>query len=128
MDIQIKRVYEPSDADDGYRILVDRVWPRGMTKLKVGADLWMQDSAPSTVLRKWFDHDREKWEIFKKRYFLELDAKPEVLKKLYDKSLHQRLTLLYSARDIKCNQAVGLREYLLLHFKDMACQATATEK
>ncbi len=121
MDIQTKRVYEASDADDGHRILVDRVWPRGMTKEQVSADLWMKDAAPSTALRKWFGHDRAKWEIFKKRYFLELDSNPEVLQKLYDKSLQQRLTLLYSARDIECNQAIGLREYLLSQFKNLAC-------
>ena len=120
MDIRTKRVYEPTGSDDGYRILVDRVWPRGMTKAQVSADLWLQDAAPSTALRKWFGHDRAKWGTFKKRYFLELDAKPEVLEKFFDEAATRRLTLLFSARDVKCNQAIGLREYLLAQFKKKA--------
>jgi uncharacterized protein YeaO (DUF488 family) len=120
MDIRTKRVYEPTDSDDGYRILVDRVWPRGMTKAQVSADLWLQDASPSTALRKWFGHDRAKWRTFKKRYFLELDAKPEVLEKFFDEAATRRLTLLFSARDVKCNQAIGLREYLLAQFKKKA--------
>lgn len=117
MDIRTKRVYEPTDPHDGFRILVDRVWPRGMTKEQVRADLWLKDAAPSTALRKWFDHDRSKWETFKDCYFLELDAISEIEKGYFDKMVKCRLTLLYSARDVECNQAVALRDYLHSRFK-----------
>lgn len=113
MDIQCKRVYEPADPHDGQRVLVDRVWPRGMTKEQVQADLWLMDVAPSTALRKWFGHDRKKWEIFKRRYFLELDAKPEALTMLLDEATKGRVTLLFSARDTEYNQAVALNDYIL---------------
>jgi uncharacterized protein YeaO (DUF488 family) len=94
---------------------VDRVWPRGLTKEQVHADLWMKDAAPSTSLRKSFGHDRSKWEDFKLRYFAELDAHPEIIAPLLDLSKTGRLTLLFSARDAECNQAVALREFLLAH-------------
>ena len=113
MDIRTKRVYEPRKPQDGFRILVDRVWPRGKTKQQVDADLWMKDAAPSTALRKWFDHDQSKWEMFCCRYFVELDAKAEVVEQLLDKAAQEPLTLLFSARDVNFNQAIGLREYLL---------------
>jgi len=113
MDILTKRVYQQSDPHDGSRILVDRVWPRGMTKEQVHADYWLKDVAPSADLRKWFDHDRSKWGAFKSRYFLELDAKQEAIEWLFDASAKGRLTLLFSARETECNQAVALREYLL---------------
>lgn len=117
MDIQTKRVYEPINPQDGIRILVDRLWPRGMTKEQVHADQWLKDLAPSTALRKWFGHDREKWETFRARYFSELDAKSEAMETLIDKAVKGRLTLLFSARDTECNQAVALREHLLSRFK-----------
>lgn len=113
MDIRTKRVYEPVNPNDGFRVLVDRVWPRGMTKERVRADLWLREVAPSTLLRKWFSHDRSKWEAFKSRYFLELDAKPEIVARLLDEAAKGRLTLLLSAHDTECNQAVALREYLI---------------
>ncbi|HWP02875.1 MAG TPA: DUF488 domain-containing protein [Gemmatimonadaceae bacterium] len=112
-DIRTKRVYEPATPHDGFRVLVDRVWPRGMTKEQVQADLWLKDVAPSTALRKWFGHDRAKWEAFKRRYFSELDARPEAVARLLDRAEKGRLTLLFSARDAEYNQAVALREYLL---------------
>ncbi len=113
MEIQTKRVYEPKDPDDGLRVLVDRVWPRGMTKDQVQADLWLKDTAPSTGLRKWFAHDRQKWEEFKRRYFLELDMQHDTVERLLRVTAKMRLTLLFSARDTECNQAAALREYLL---------------
>lgn len=112
MEIRTKRVYEQANPHDGFRVLVDRVWPRGMTKQQVRTDLWLKDVAPSTTLRKWFGHDRSKWETFKSRYFLELDALPDVMDGLIDKAAKGRLTLLFSARDVECNQAVALKEYL----------------
>lgn len=114
MDIRTKRVYEPSEPGDGLRVLVDRVWPRGMTKEQVQADLWLKDLTPGTVLRKWFGHDRSRWEEFKARYFTELDGRSEAVTRLLDEAEKGPLTLLFSARDAECNQAVALREYLLL--------------
>jgi len=112
-DIRTKRVYEPATSHDGFRVLVDRVWPRGLTKEQVRADLWMKDVAPSTALRQWFGHDRSKWEAFKRRYFSELDAQPQAVARLLEEAAKGRLTLLFSARDAEYNQAVALREYLL---------------
>jgi uncharacterized protein YeaO (DUF488 family)/putative NADPH-quinone reductase len=112
-DIRTKRVYEPAAADDGFRVLVDRVWPRGMKKEQVRADLWLKEAAPSTALRQWFGHDRSKWEEFRHRFWLELDARPEAVAQLLDAAASGRLTLLFSARDAECNQATALRDYLL---------------
>lgn len=112
-DIRTKRVYEQADPQDGFRVLVDRVWPRGMAKEQVQADLWLKDIAPSTVLRKWFGHDRSKWEEFKRRFWVELDAQPEAAAQLLAAAAKGRLTLLFSARDTECNQAIALRDYLL---------------
>ncbi len=112
-DIQTKRVYEPPAPDDGFRVLVDRLWPRGLTKAQVQADLWLKDVAPSTALRKWSGHDPAKWQAFKRRYFAELDANPQPVARLLAQASQGRLTLLFSARDVERNQAVALREYLL---------------
>ncbi len=113
MDIQTKRVYESADKKDGVRVLVDRVWPRGLSKERVHADQWVKDAAPGTALRKWFAHDRAKWDEFRKRYASELNAQPEVVGQLLELALKGRLTLLFSARDTQYNQAVALKEYLL---------------
>jgi uncharacterized protein YeaO (DUF488 family) len=112
-DIRTKRVYEPAEPDDGIRVLVDRLWPRGVTKEKVQASIWLKDVAPSTPLRKWFGHDRAKWDEFRSRYLAELAAEPEVAKRVLDEAKKGRVTLLYAARDTECNHAVVLREYLL---------------
>lgn len=112
MDIRTKRVYEPADPEDGERVLVDRLWPRGLTKERARTKLWLRDAAPSTALRKWFGHDRGRWEGFKERYFAELDGKPEAVGVLAEAAAKSRLTLLYSARDPDCNQAVALKQYL----------------
>jgi len=112
MEMQTKRVYDPFTKKDGIRVLVDRVWPRGMTKERLQADLWLKDAAPSTALRKWFGHDRSRWEEFKNRYFSELNAKPEVVKQLRELAAKGRLPLLFSTRDSQYNQAVVLKEYL----------------
>ena len=113
-DIRIKRVYETPQATDGRRILVDRVWPRGMTKKRLRADVWLKSVAPSTELRNWFKHDPSKWKGFKKRYFMELDRNPQGLEALIAAVKKGNVTLLYSAKDTQCNQAVGLKEYLSL--------------
>lgn len=111
--IEIKRVYSPAQEEDGFRVLVDRVWPRGISKKQLRADLWLKDAAPSTVLRKWFDHDRSKWEEFQRRYFAELDEKPEVIRQLLDLAEKQRVTLLFAARETEYNHAAALKKYLL---------------
>ena len=117
MKIQTKRVYEPRDNGDGIRVLVDRIWPRGMTKENLHADLWLKDIAPSDDLRKWFAHDPSRWSDFKKRYGAELDEKPQLVQQLADRAAAGTLTLLFSARDTACNQAVALKAYLMAKCK-----------
>ncbi|RMD60885.1 DUF488 domain-containing protein [Candidatus Parcubacteria bacterium] len=113
LDIRLKRVYDPPEPEDGFRVLVDRVWPRGMSKARVHAHLWLKEVAPSTALRKWFSHDRVRWEAFKSRYFEELEANPQAVERLLHQAAKGTVTLLYSAKDPACNQAVALREFLL---------------
>ncbi|WP_299027097.1 DUF488 domain-containing protein [uncultured Thermanaerothrix sp.] len=113
MEIQVKRVYAPAAPEDGLRVLVDRVWPRGMTRAAVHADLWLKEVAPSPALRQWFGHDPTRWEAFKTRYFAELEANPQPVERLVALARTQRVTLLFAARDEQHNQAVALREYLL---------------
>ena len=112
--ICLKRVYEPPAPDDGIRVLVDRLWPRGLTKEKVHADLWLKDIAPSNSLRRWSHHDRSMWPEFKSRYFAELELQPQIVAKLLDLATKGQVTLLYAARDQEHNQAVALAEYLQL--------------
>jgi uncharacterized protein YeaO (DUF488 family) len=110
--IQIKRTYEPAARGDGRRILVERLWPRGIAKEALVLDAWMKDVAPSTALRQWFGHRVERWEEFRRRYRAELDANPEAWQPILDAARRGRVTLLYSARDTAHNGAVVLREYL----------------
>lgn len=110
MKIRIKRVYEQPDKEDGRRILVDRLWPRGLTREKAGVDLWLKDIAPSTELRKWFDHDRGNWEEFKERYLAELKGNSEQILLLKQELAKGPVTLVYGARDEEHNQAVVIRE------------------
>ena len=112
MKIKIKRVYEKPSKEDGKRILVDRLWPRGLTREKANIDLWLKDIAPTTELRKWFDHDPEKWNEFRKRYRAELkknSEQVEILKKQLKKST---VTLVYGAKDVEHNEALVLKNYL----------------
>lgn len=110
--IRVKRVYDPPEPDDGRRILVERLWPRGMKKETVAADEWRKDVAPSTELRKWYGHRVERWEEFRRRYRAELDASPDAWRPLLDAAARGTVTLLYSARDPEHNSAVLLRDYL----------------
>lgn len=112
MEIKIKRVYEAPEKSDGFRILVDRVWPRGMTKEKASVDLWLKEIGPSTSLRKWFGHDPERWTEFKKRYMQELKADKEEVATLKQHTSKGPVTLVYSAKDEAHNQAVVIREFL----------------
>jgi uncharacterized protein YeaO (DUF488 family) len=113
--VHVKRVYEPPAADDGERVLVDRVWPRGVTKQAASLSLWMKDVAPSSELRKWFGHDPERWTEFRRRYRAELDANKEPVNQLRDMVRHGAVTLVYGAHDEAHNQAVVLAEYLGAH-------------
>lgn len=113
--IRIKRVYEPRSAGDGRRILVERLWPRGMKKEAVQADEWLKDVAPSTPLRKWYGHRVELWDEFRKRYKKELRANRDAWSPLLEISRKGPVTLLYSAHDSEHNSAVVLREFLTEH-------------
>ena len=112
MNIKIKRVYEQPDKEDGERILVDRLWPRGLTKEKAGVDLWLKEIAPSTELRKWFDHDPKKWKSFRGRYETEIRHNYDLVKVLKDKAKGRTVTLVYGARDQKHNEALVLKQFL----------------
>ncbi|MFA5700391.1 MAG: DUF488 domain-containing protein [Desulfuromonas sp.] len=111
MQIQTKRAYESPAPEDGYRVLVDRLWPRGVSKQKLALDEWNKEIAPSTELRKWFDHDPQKWEQFRERYLAEL-KESQLGKELLKGVKQKRLTLVYGARDTEHNQALVLKEYL----------------
>jgi uncharacterized protein YeaO (DUF488 family) len=109
----MKRVYDQASKEDGFRILVDRLWPRGMSKDKVKVDLWLKEVAPSDDLRKWFSHDPKKWQEFKKRYEKELKDKQELLRKMKQAEKEKgTVTILYSAKDEEHNQAVALAAFL----------------
>ena len=111
--IRIKRSYDASAPADGHRVLVERLWPRGMKKEALAADAWLKEVAPSTELRKWFDHRVERWEEFRRRYRKELDANPGGWASILDAGKNGTVTLLYSAHDTVHNGAVVLRDYLL---------------
>lgn len=111
--IKIKRIYSKSSSDDGYRILVDRLWPRGLSKDSAKVDLWLKDIAPSDKLRKWFSHDPKKWTAFNKKYHIELREKVNLISRLKELEAGKRtLTLLFSAKNEEYNNAISLREYL----------------
>jgi uncharacterized protein YeaO (DUF488 family) len=111
--IKTKRIYESPAGEDGFRILVDKLWPRGVQKEKAKIDLWLKESAPSDELRKWFAHDPQKWEEFKKKYEKELATKEEVLNEIRRiEKKKEAVTFLYSAKDTKHNNAVALKTIL----------------
>jgi uncharacterized protein YeaO (DUF488 family) len=112
MMIKLKRVYEKPEKADGIRILVDRLWPRGLTKAKAKLDLWSKEIAASTELRKWFGHDPKKWRSFRARYQSELKRHPDELKLIKDKASEGTVTLLYGARDQEHNEAIVLKQLL----------------
>lgn len=110
--VNLKRAYEPPSARDGTRILVDRLWPRGIKKAKARIDLWLKDVAPSTALRKWFGHDPARWSEFRRRYRAELKRQPEAFALLRTRARQGRITLVFGARDVRRNQAVVLKSIL----------------
>lgn len=111
-EIRLKRVYEEPAKNDGARVLVDGIWPRGITKNGLEMDAWRKDVAPSSELRKWFGHDAKKWTEFKKRYLSELKEKKHLAEELLQEQKHGTITLLYSAKDRSNNHALVLQEYL----------------
>jgi uncharacterized protein YeaO (DUF488 family) len=111
--LRLKRVYEPAAPEDGVRVLVDRLWPRGLSKEKAGVNHWMKDIAPSAELRKWFGHDPDRWPEFRRRYTEELRQHTALLDQLRDLVSRQTVTLLFGAHDEEHNDAVVLREVLL---------------
>jgi uncharacterized protein YeaO (DUF488 family) len=110
--IELKRVYDRKNSTDGLRYLVERLWPRGIKKTDLDLDDWLKDVAPSTELRKWFSHDPEKWEQFRREYFAELDRAPEVCEPIRQAARKGTVTLLYSSHDAAHNNAVALKEYI----------------
>lgn len=117
MKCKVKRIYDTPEHGDGFRVLVDRVWPRGVKKSDADIDLWQKDLAPSTELRKWFNHDPEKWESFRKRYLSELKHKDQLVEEMLTSAGNRPLTLLFSARDTEHNQAVIIKEYIEQHYQ-----------
>lgn len=120
--ISVKRVYEPAHAADGKRFLVERLWPRGVKKSVLKVEGWLREVAPSTELRKWFSHDPAKWNEFRRRYFAELDAQPEVLQPLLEAAWQGKVTLVYSSHDQQHNNAVALKEHLERKLSRMRAQ------
>ncbi len=112
MAIHLKRAYDPPAKSDGRRILVDRIWPRGIAKKDLQIDAWLKDLAPSTELRKWFGHDPAKWDEFRKRYARELEQRADALEELVAQARAGHVTLVFGAKDSEHNNAVALREHL----------------
>ena len=110
--IRLKRVYEPLSEDDGARILVERLWPRGVTKEKAAIDLWLKEIAPSPELRKWYGHETSRWDEFRKRYLAEIENNSEVLNDLKQRLKEGPVTFVFAAKDGSHNSAVVLKEYL----------------
>jgi uncharacterized protein YeaO (DUF488 family) len=113
MSIQLKRIYDPHSTGDGVRVLVERLWPRGVTKERAKIDLWVKEAGASTELRKWYGHESSKWEEFRRKYFIELDGHPEVVHLLRELTRTNRVvTFLFAAHDLDRNNAAALKEYL----------------
>ena len=112
MPISLKRVYEKPSLKDGKRVLVERLWPRGLKKDEARIDEWLREVAPSTELRKWFGHDPAKWDEFKERYWNELDKKKDIISKLAKERLENKVTFVFAAKDQQHNNAVALKEYI----------------
>jgi uncharacterized protein YeaO (DUF488 family) len=113
--IHLKRAYEEPSRSDGLRILVERLWPRGLSKERAAVDVWLKDIAPSPGLRRWFGHDPAKWEEFQKRYWTELEANPDAVTDLRRRIREGPVTFVYAARDEQHNGALALKEYLRRH-------------
>ena len=117
MKIKVKRVYDPPSPSDGQRILVDRLWPRGIAKASAKIDLWIKEIAPSNALRQWYAHDPQKWPEFKRKYFAELEANGEALKSFLAQIGKGEMTFLFSSKEMRLNNAFALKEYVEQHHK-----------
>jgi len=128
--VRIKRAYQPADDGDGYRVLVDRLWPRGVSKVKANLDLWMKDIAPSTELRRWFGRDPARWEEFERRYWAELaePAQSECVDALAEHTSRGPLTLVYGAHDTLHNEAVVLCDVVIAAHADAPDRHAAAKK
>ncbi len=115
MKITIKRAYDPPSSADGVRILVDRLWPRGVSKESLEMDMWLKDVAPSAELRKWFGHDPERWPEFKRRYIAELKQNAAACEAIVAAARKHHVTLLFGAKDLEHNNAVVLRDFIQAH-------------
>ena len=113
--INIKRAYDPFSSTDGTRLLVERLWPRGIKKTSLEIKGWLKDVAPSAELRKWFSHDPAKWNEFRNRYFTELETNPDAWQPIIEAARHEAVTLIYSSHDTEHNNAVALEEFLRPH-------------
>ncbi len=122
-DLHVKRIYAPPEAADGARILVDRLWPRGIRKEEAALTLWLKDAAPSTALRQWFGHDPARWEVFQQRYRAELAERQDVLPALAELLRQGPVTLLYAAHDPEHNHALVLAAWLREHLRGHKHQA-----
>ena len=111
MNIKIKRIYDEPAKDDGKRVLVDRLWPRGISKDRAKIDLWAKDIAPSHELRKWFNHEPDKWIEFKEKYFSQLDSNPEALIPITELIRTNTVTFIFSSKETKLNNAASLKQY-----------------
>jgi len=128
MDITLKRIYDPVDPEDGLRILVDRLWPRGVTKQDAALSVWAKNVAPSDELRKWFHRDTSQWREFKKRYHAELDTNASHVADLAKLISLHKVTLLYASKDEKKNHAIVLRDYLVKQIEAMENETVAPRK
>ncbi len=124
--IQLQRAYDAESSTDGTRFLVERLWPRGMKKTSLKIESWLKDVAPSTELRKWFNHDPAKWDEFRRRYFAELKANPEAWQPILQAARHGTATLVYSSHDTEHNNAVALQEFLQHHLHAPASSHKST--
>ena len=117
MPIQLKRIYEEPSDDDGLWILVERLWPRGISKTAAALDMWVKDAAPSAELRNWFQHDPVKWEEFKKLYYKELDSKHDIANELINLSKKNKTTFVFASKETQLNNAVALKQYIEIQLK-----------
>lgn len=117
MQLKTKRIYDGYEDSDGFRILVDRIWPRGFSKEKAAIDLWAKAIAPSTELRQWFDHDHAKWDEFQTRYAAELDANAQAFQEVVAGIKGEVVTLVYSSKEMRYNNATALKQYMERHLR-----------
>jgi uncharacterized protein YeaO (DUF488 family) len=127
MSIEVKRVYDPAAESDGVRVLVDRIWPRGLTKEDAHLDLWLKDIGPTDELRQWFGHEPDRWPEFRRRYFAELAGKADLLQQISERARQGKVTLLFGAHDREMNNAVVLKEYLALRSVPAAAAARRSQ-